>query len=196
MSFISYLFKFLGSIISIYAFVCVIRIFLTWIPGVEYSQFGNFIKSFCDPWLNLFKKFNPAHGLGIDFSPIIAIGVLYIISTVFQQIAYTQRISIGIILAIILNMSWSICSSVITIFIVIVVLRWLSMLFNWTNPFWYNLESAVTPVSAWLRSHLFGNRFMKPNTLMGLTLLSSIAVQFLGTIIIHLLTSLLQSIPF
>jgi len=196
MNFISYLFKFLSSIISIYAFVCVIRIFLTWIPGIENTQIGNFLKSFCDPWLNIFRKFNPAPNIGIDFSPIVAIGVLYIASTVLQQIAYTQRISIGIILAIILNMAWSICSSLLTIFIIIVILRWLSMIFNWTNPFWYNLERAITPVSSWLRSSIFGNRFMKPNTLMGLTLLSSLVVQFFGSFIIHVLINLLRAIPF
>ncbi|OJF77026.1 MAG: hypothetical protein BKP49_03990 [Treponema sp. CETP13] len=196
MSFVAYLFKFLSTVVSIYAFICVIRIFLTWIPGAEYSQFGNFIKAFCDPWLNLFHKLSFARSSGVDFTPIISIGVLYIISAVFRQIATTQTISIAALLVIILSMAWSICSSIITIFIIVVLLRLISQLFSWTNPFWYNLDRAIEPVSSWIRKHILGNRFIKPNTLTGITLAISIGVQLIGSVLINILANLLYMLPF
>jgi YggT family protein len=63
-----------------YYWLLVLRVFLTWIPSINWgNQPFSILAKMCDWLLNPFKKFVPAFG-GIDFSPMAALivyGVLY-----------------------------------------------------------------------------------------------------------------------
>jgi len=58
---------------NIYFWLIVVRIFLTWIPTIDwYKQPYRFLAISADIILNPFRRIVPAMG-GIDFSPIIAL---------------------------------------------------------------------------------------------------------------------------
>jgi len=62
-----------NDIFNIYFWLIIVRIFLTWIPSIDwYSQPYKFLAVAADIVLNPFRKIIPAMG-GIDFSPIIAL---------------------------------------------------------------------------------------------------------------------------
>lgn len=68
-----------NSIFVLYYLLIIVRIFLTWIPSIDwYQQPVKFMREVTDPYLNLFRRFIPPIG-GLDISPIIAIFVLSII---------------------------------------------------------------------------------------------------------------------
>lgn len=68
----------IGTTLSIYTGLLIIRILLTWFPMIDwYSQPFQALSQITDPYLNLFRSFIPPLG-GMDLSPILAIFVLQI----------------------------------------------------------------------------------------------------------------------
>lgn len=62
---------------QIYSWALIIYIFMSWFPGARESSFGVFLAKICEPYLEVFRKIIPPLGM-IDFSPIVAIFVLYL----------------------------------------------------------------------------------------------------------------------
>ncbi|MCM3386677.1 YggT family protein [Ureibacillus chungkukjangi] len=60
---------------SIYSFMLIIYILMSWVPAVQQSGFGRLLAKACEPYLGIFRKFIPPIGM-IDFSPIIGILLL------------------------------------------------------------------------------------------------------------------------
>lgn len=84
----------LATFLKFYFVLLIVRILLSWFPTIEwYKQPFAALSQVTDPYLNIFRSFIPPLG-GIDFSPILAIFVLRIASSLFMQaaqaIAYTM----------------------------------------------------------------------------------------------------------
>ncbi len=63
----------LVSTISIYSFVLIVRILLSWFPNLDWSNpILSSVSSITDPYLNIFRGLIPPLG-GIDLSAILAI---------------------------------------------------------------------------------------------------------------------------
>ncbi len=76
----------IGKLFAIYIFIIFLRVFLTWVPNLDwYMQPLKFVRDITDPYLNVFQNLIPPIG-GLDFSPIIAIMVLYIIQIVITSL--------------------------------------------------------------------------------------------------------------
>lgn len=74
-----YAVKIVNNFFYFYFLLIVLRIFLTWIPSINWQQQPiKAVKEVTDLYLDIFRKFIPPVG-GLDFSPIIAIIVLQII---------------------------------------------------------------------------------------------------------------------
>ena len=66
----------INNIFNLFYFLIILRIFLSWIPNVDWRKNPWFtLKQVTDAYLGLFRKFIPPIGM-IDWSPIIAIFVL------------------------------------------------------------------------------------------------------------------------
>lgn len=76
----------INNIFNLMYFVIILRIFLSWIPNVNWDAQPWFtVRQVTDWYLNLFRKIIPPFG-GLDFSPIIAIIALQIIQNVLIRI--------------------------------------------------------------------------------------------------------------
>jgi YggT family protein len=72
----------INNIFNLFYFLIILRIFLSWIPNVDwFSQPWRTVREITDLYLNIFKRIIPPFG-GLDFSPIIAIIALQIIQNV------------------------------------------------------------------------------------------------------------------
>lgn len=60
---------------TIYTFLLIGYILLSWVPSLQDSAVGRFLGAVCEPYLGFFRKFIPPIGM-IDFSPIVAIFAL------------------------------------------------------------------------------------------------------------------------
>lgn len=72
--------KIINQLFSFYYILLILRIFLTWIPSINWEQqpFA-WIRSITDPFLNIFRGIIPPIGGVLDISPILAIILLQII---------------------------------------------------------------------------------------------------------------------
>lgn len=59
-------------LIYIYMLLIVVTAFLSWIPPLYHSRFGEILRQFTEPADNLIRRFIPPI-FGLDFSPIIVL---------------------------------------------------------------------------------------------------------------------------
>jgi len=72
--------KFINQLFYFYYLILIIRIFLTWIPNIDWnSQPFEALRSITDPFLNIFRGIIPPIGGMLDISPIIAFFALQLL---------------------------------------------------------------------------------------------------------------------
>lgn len=75
----------LAGFLQIYSVLLIIRILLSWFPNLNwYNPPLSILSQITDPYLNIFRSFIPPLG-GIDFSPMLAIFALQIVSSLFTS---------------------------------------------------------------------------------------------------------------
>ena len=155
---ISSLFNTFGFAVKIYSYLCIIYIFLSWLGS---NSRGGFLYEICDPYLSWFRRFRFTQIGMVDFSPILAIGVLSLFSSVLFQIADMRTFSVlGIILNLV-GIVWSFFSFLLNFFIIILIIRLvLDFSENYRQGnFADMLDRFLSPV--FVRVHkLSGGRFM------------------------------------
>lgn len=81
--------RIVNNIFYFYFLLIILRIFLTWIPSIDWNQQPiKLIKTITDAYLDFFRLFIPPIG-GLDFSPIVAIIVLQIL-----QVSVTSALAL------------------------------------------------------------------------------------------------------
>ncbi len=81
-----FLVKAVNNIFYFYFLLIILRIFLTWIPSIDWNQQPiKFVREATDIYLDIFRRFIPPMG-GLDFSPIIAILVLQVLQVLVVNI--------------------------------------------------------------------------------------------------------------
>ncbi len=189
----------LSGFIVIYTILCIISIVMTWVPGAKFTKFGKILSSITDPYLNVFSKRGWFRIGNIDFSPILAIGILSILSSVLGGIATNGRFHFGGILAMILGMVWSLLSTLLTIFILLILIRWIVLLINKgqvsTNSAWYQIDLMLQKIV-----YKIGNTFFKNNLTYQKALLVSwlsLGITWLvARVLFGILINLCNNIPF
>jgi len=61
---------------SIYTFMIIGYVLLSWLPNVRESFIGQFLGKLVEPYLSIFRRFIPPIGGMLDISPIVAIFAL------------------------------------------------------------------------------------------------------------------------
>lgn len=117
------LFGFLTTLLEIYSLICVIRIFMTWIPSISYSSAGRILSRICDPYLNLFRRLRFLIIGGIDFTPAAALLVLSLGGSLCKALEQTGTFNIFVLLGILVSMIASLVLSILTFLIIILIIR-------------------------------------------------------------------------
>lgn len=81
------------TLFTIYSFLILGYILMSWLPGVRESPVGEFLGRLVEPYLSIFRSFIPPLGM-IDISPIVALialrfieqGVLYILFLILKAL--------------------------------------------------------------------------------------------------------------
>ncbi len=189
----------LSAVIIIYTILCLISIFMTWIPGAKFTKFGRFISSITDPYLNIFSRKGWLRFGNIDFSPILALAILSLLSSILGGITTTGMLSLSNILVLVINMIWSVASSLITIIFLLILIRWIVLLVNKgqvsVNSAWYQVDMLLQKFV-----YKIGNTFFKTNlTYQKALLVSWISIAiiwFVLQLLTGFLISLCRAIPF
>ena len=189
----------LSAIINIYTILCVISIILTWFPGAKFTAFGKFLSSICDPYLNLFSKSGKLRIGNIDFSPILAIGILSLLTTILSRITLTGRIFFGGILAAIVSLFWNLGSSLIGILALIILVRWIVLLVKkGYTPYdsgWNNVD-AMLQKPVYKISSTFSKNPVSYQTALLISWITLAVILLLGAILSGILIHLCNMLPF
>ncbi len=197
MSFFFWIFRILGGLVSLYTFVCLIRIILTWFPAAAYSKFGLFLARICDPYLNWFRRFGLFRAGALDFTPVIGIGVLIMVSSIFSNIAIARRLSVGVILGTIINVSWSIISSILSLLIILIFIRFIFDLINKNggSQAWSTVDNFLRPLTSRLSGVFAGKRLLEYRTMMIVSLIILIVAAIILGWFVSFIVNLLYSLP-
>lgn len=72
------LYSVIGLLFTIYYWMIIAYIFMSWVPNLRETQVGQIIGKLVEPYLKPFRKIIPPLGM-IDISPIVAVISLYFI---------------------------------------------------------------------------------------------------------------------
>ena len=70
-----------GTLFTIYNFMIIVYILMSWFPGARDSQIGEILGKAVEPYLGIFRKFIPPIGGMLDISPIVALIALRFIQS-------------------------------------------------------------------------------------------------------------------
>lgn len=196
---ISTILSILSAIITLYTLLCFIDIIMTWIPGAKFTKFGKFISSVCDPYMNFFSKFGWLRIGNIDFSPIISIGILSLVSSILGGIQSTGRIYFGGILATIIYMIWNVFSSLLGIFFILIVVRWIALLINHGRTSfdsgWNQLDQVLNKIT-YRVAGTFTKSSMSYQKSLLITWITFLVIMLAGRFLIGILCNLCNALPF
>jgi YggT family protein len=175
-----------------------IRIVMTWVQGASYGRAMHIIASITDPYLNLFRGIRFLQVGYVDFSPIVAIITLSIVSNITTQIAYAGTVTVGLVLAFTLSAVASAVFFFITIFVVITLIRlvgiWLGA--NSTGRFWITLDRILQPLTFRMLERFGRSESLTyPQALMAFAAVL-IIVLILGRFLVSHAVGALAQIPF
>lgn len=199
MNIIGLILNLLAAAVNIFTILCFVNIIMSWLPGVKFTKVGRFISSLCDPYMNFFSKWGFLRIGNVDFSPIISIGVLSLVSSILGGINSTGRIYVGQILATIIYMLWNICSSLLGIVFLLVLIRWIVLLVHHGQT---DFNSPWNQVDMMIQKFCYrvANTFSRGNVNYQKALLISwitfIVILGAGNILIRILVNLCYRMPF
>lgn len=185
--------------VSLYSTLCFFRIILTWFPSLNYSAIGKFLSSICDPYLNLFSRLPLRIGM-FDFTAMIAIGILYVISSILGNISASGYISLSMILANLLSIVWSIASSIATVIMIIFIVRYLVSIFSrasnqYDSP-WQRFDDAIRNMVFKICNFFTGGRSISYKTALLIDSIAMLAILILSSFLYRWLMIFIHYIPF
>ncbi len=189
----------LSAAITIYTLMCFVYVMLSWFPGARFTKFGRFIESVCSPYMNLFSRFGWLRFGNMDFSPILSIGFLSVVSSILSRISATGTLYFGSILESIIYMLWNVCSSILSILFFVVLVRWIVLLVKngqtSINSIWYQVDRMIEGITFKISSTFFKSRvsYQKALLVTWITLLIFLGV---GRFLVGILCALCMKIPF
>ncbi len=186
---------FLARLLEIYSFIIWIRIILSWVrPYPRVGSFTYYMAKIVDPFLGLFRSSKARIGV-LDFSPIIAIGILAVIQTLLSVYGMYGFLTLGIIVANVIYAFWTYGVSIFLFFsILMLIFRTIAAFTH--NPMMYGMAGQFSdPISNMVRRS-FSNRIPKDSTVALISLAINIALYFVLRQAFAMLASLALRIPF
>jgi len=192
------LIRFLNFIVNIYMMIIFFRIILTWFTWMQNSRIQEILAGITDPYLDWFRRFTFLRIGFLDLSPVAALCVLSLFSRVLTTIMYYGQITIGIVLALILQAVWGAISFLIGFVIIILILRLIAFLsrLNTSSTFWRIIDTISQPILYRINRIIFRDRIANYMTSL-IVSISSLALIYLGLrILVFILTGMLVKLPF
>ena len=188
----------LNALVIVYVFLCTARVLMSWLPTLDSGRGGAILAWVTDPYLNFFRRFKIFRSGTFDFSPIAALALLVVVNDLLTTIAFSGRLGVGIVLALLVGAAWSAVAFIISFFALCAAARIVAYVARWNSlhPLWMVIDSILNPLLYRINRLLYRNRIV--NYLQGL--ITGFAILFLlrmgGGALIGLVTRGLERLPF
>ena len=191
------IFRVLGFLVEIYMLIIFVRIVLTWFARMGQGRLQEILAGITDPYLDWFRRFSFLKVGFLDLSPIAALGVLSVLSRIISTVIFYGKITIGIILAIMLQTIWGAVSFFLLFFIIVLALR-LAAHFSKQNiygPFWRIVDTIAQPILYRINRLLFRDRIVNFGTGTIISIASLGLLYFVLRFLVSFLSVMLARLP-
>lgn len=187
---------YLARILNAYSILIWIRIIFSWIyPNPGRNNFIYWMGRLVDPYLGVFKGKKSTVG-SLDFSPIFAIGVIYVFQGIFQYYGVTGTLTLQSVLYLFISALWSYGLSVyFWVLFIALVFRTIAAFSTRSNRFAYSpVSRASDSVTDFVRQ-MAGRRLLSERTVCIISLILVIVFYFITRYLVGWLLSLVLRIP-
>jgi YggT family protein len=196
MNWLSSIMGVLSAVLQVYMLVLVIRIVLTWVSMDRSLALVRVLGSVTDPYLNWFRRFKFLRWGNFDFSPVAALIVVNFAASLTKMIGVYGEVTLGIVLAIIVQLVWGAASFFFAILGIASLVRLLAVRFRWGGAaLWSYADALLQPPAYGLGRLLRPKAFMSYTTSLAILAVANIAAWILGRFLIDLLANLLVKLP-
>jgi YggT family protein len=153
-----YLANVVRLIFSIYIILIFIRVLFAWLRPNMFNPIVRFVYRLTDPYLKLFAGLRFLKIGSLDFSPILAFYVLYLLQELFYNIILRGHITPEFLLTLIISLFFRFVYFILIIFLITVALRFILRLvrFRGNSVFFSVIYSISEPAVAPFRNLLRG----------------------------------------
>ncbi len=138
-------FQFLAAAVSVYMLLIIFRVLLSWFQGRLNGKGVDILMKITDPYLDKFKNISWLRFGMLDFSPVVGIAVLGLVSQIFTSLAVSGTLDPMHILVYILHTVWSFAAFFINLFIILMVFRLITLLFfsSWHHQILFSIDNIL-----------------------------------------------------
>lgn len=194
----STVFSIISTLLTLYMFVILFRIIMTWFPGRDFGRAQIALRRATDPYLNLFRRLRFLRIGYVDLSPIVGIIVLSVATYVFRTLAVAGTVSVGMVLALIVSQLGSAAVFLLILLNIVMIVRFVAIAVGARGDtrLWMTLDHLLQPLCYRIVSRLARDRFFTYRNALVVVTLIGIATAILLRIAVNGLAVLLTQIPF
>ena len=188
---------FLARLLNVYSILIWVRIILSWIfPNPSRQNWIYWIGRIVDPYLKAFQNKTSVIGR-LDFSPILAVGTLYVVDSILQYYGYYGTITLSMFLYVFLAAFWNYGLSIYFWILFFALVFKTIASFSRSPQMWGmadGIGSAARPVTDFVRSFA-KNRILSERTVNLISLALVLIVWFMVKYLVGWLGTLVLRIP-
>ena len=188
---------FLARLLNVYSILICLRIILSWIfPNPSRQNWIYWIGRIVDPYLKAFQNKTSVIGR-LDFSPILAVGTLYVVESILQYYGYYGTITLSMFLYVFLAAFWNYGLSIYFWILFFALVFKTIASFSRSPQMWGmadGIGSAARPVTDFVRSFA-KNRILSERTVNLISLALVLIVWFMVKYLVGWLGTLVLRIP-
>ena len=192
------LLKIVGAALAVYSLLVVFRILLSWFHGIDGGRGAEILGRITDPYLNWFRRFESLRVGGFDFSVVLAIVVLSIVTNIVMELGRTARITLGVTLVIIISGLAFAVGFFLVIFLILSLVRAIGSVagVNTASRFWITIDHLLEPLVHKATRIFARNRFMSYRNALVIFAAMMAVLLFGGGWVVDQLIRLAYSLPF
>ncbi len=188
---------FAARLLEIYSFLIWIRIIISWFrPYPRVGSFTYYIARIVDPYLAVFRSDRTRAGR-LDFSPLVAIGLLSVVVSLLSVFGTFGRLTLGIIISQLIAAFWGYGISVYLFFIIMMQIFRLIAAFTHSSAMYQaGMQAAFSdPITDLVRG-CFSRSIPRDSTVSLIALAITIALYFvLRFLFLELLYPMALNLP-
>ena len=188
---------FLARLLNVYSILIWVRIIFSWIfPRPSRQNWIYWIGRIVDPYLKAFQNKTSVIGR-LDFSPILAVGTLYVVESILQYYGYYGTITLSMFLYVFLAAFWNYGLSIYFWILFFALVFKTIASFSRSPQMWgmaNGIGSAARPVTDFVRSFA-KNRILSERTVNLISLALVLIVWFMVKYLVGWLGTLVLRIP-
>lgn len=184
--------------LTLYMLLILIRVLLSWFHGPDLGRAVEILKSVTDPYLNWWRRFQFFRFGGLDFSPVVGIIALSVVTSITARLAAAAMVTFGLILAIIIMRLASAVGFFLGFFLLLALIRLAGDLFNANTASrgWIMVDQIIQPPVHAITTRIVRNRPLHYRSALVIFAGLDLATLLIGGYLVELLAMAAARLPF